>query len=60
MRLTYLIDDFIEAVEKKKIKQSIAITLSYLNEMNQRIIYSVMIAEGLKITDEMTAEFKGI
>lgn len=60
MRLTYLIDDFIEAMEKKKIKQSVAITLSYLDEMNQRIIYNVMIAEGLRITDEMAAEFKGI
>lgn len=59
MRLTFLIPEIADLYESGKIKQAIAVDLSYISEDKQTLIYT-LIDSGKKVSEEMTKEIKEI
>mgnify|MGYP000000612368 CR=1 FL=1 len=53
MRLTYLSPEMVDMYEKKKIKQAIAIELSYLPEDTQKAIAALMEIEKVALTEDV-------
>lgn len=58
IRLTYLINGLADRVDKKKIPLVMAVDISYLNEMEQSHVETILFADRMVLTKEAAAELK--
>ena len=55
-----MISDLAEQYENKKIKQSVAVNLSYLTDIEQDYVNTFIITQNVSITEEQSKELKNM
>jgi len=60
IRLTYLIPEFLELVDEKKLQFTAGVELSYLSENEQRFIFDEYISNGVKPSAEQLKSLKNL
>lgn len=58
IRLTYLIDEFADMYENKKLKQVVAIDISYMNEKEQRQLLALVQIEKIPLSESNMKKLK--